>query len=188
MKRFRKKGASSPSTLQKVKASSTTQNDIEVEDRPKRMGPPPRYFLDRGWKRIRLINELARETKTQREIAKEFGCSQSRVRDFKKANYEDIQLVKAAMDDEFRATYTAQKTARVSELEQDVVDCNVLIRQEMQYEEPNIESLARLWRAKQKAVRLIAEELGQIPRAVDLKLDKQVLEYFVQGADLEAMK
>lgn len=161
---------------------SSTRNVPQLE-RAIRSQPHPRHYLERGWKRVRLINELAKETKTQRQLATEFGCSQSTIRDFRKRNIEDIDLVKQAMEDEYRASYTAQKSARIVELEQDVVDCNALIREEMKYEEPDSESITRVMRAKQKALRLIAEELGQIPRSMELSVEQATVKYILEGVD-----
>lgn len=185
----RKKAA----TNTKHKSSKSSQAPIQVDEsqalakilRTRKA----RGYLDRGWIRTRLIIELARNEKTHTHLGKQFGCSTRAVSHFRKRNEQEIAEARQDITDEFVGIWAAQKSARLSELEQDVIDCNSLIRQEMALPEPDTDSLSRLWRAKQKAVRLIAEELGQIPRAMDLKLDQKVLEFVIKGGvDMENMK
>lgn len=135
--------------------------------------------------RTRLIIELAKDEKTQRQLAAQFNVSQSAVAQFKRRNLSEIEDARQRLTDEFVSLWGAMKSARISEYEQDIVNCNALIKEELERAEPDSEVISRHMRSKHRAVRSIAEELGQIPRQMDLKLDGKQLEYIIAGVDMD---
>lgn len=144
-----------------------------------------RGHLERGWMRTRLIIELAKEEKTQRQLASQFDCTQSAIALFKKRHRAEIEEAKDRLTDEFVSLWAAIKSDRIAEYTQDIINCNALIREEMELDEPDSELISRYMRSKHRAIRSIAEELGQIPRSVDLKMDAKQLEYIIAGVDMD---
>lgn len=182
---YTKKPTSKPNQ-QKVEPTSVPNPDIRhgaaadlIENRRKR------GCLERGWMRTRLIIELAKNEKSQDQLAKQFNSTQSGISQFKKRHAAEIEEARGRLMDEFVSLWAAIKSDRIAEYMQDIQDCNALIREEIEMSEPDSELISRHMRSKHRAIRSIAEELGQIPRAMDLKLDGKQLEYIIQGVDLD---
>jgi len=148
-----------------------------------------------------MIRLLA-ERKTQAEVAREFGCSQSTVSDFAKRYADKIAEVAADIENEFAGLWIAEKKNRVSELESQAEMLRQLIHDEVNRPEqtgftadgevletgPDSEKVARLSRRLEGTLRAVAEELGQLPSRVAMVLGDEKGKYTINGVDIEKMK
>lgn len=165
------------------------------------MSAKPRDFLERNVRtRVALIRALAEGRVPTTEIARRFGATESGIRKFAGRHADEIETVKANLEDEFAGLIYARKAARLAEYEQDVETANSEIDQaltgrlaaEVVNEDGVTEVVAdvsdvvaRLWRGKHRALRSIAEELGQLPSRVVVSTDEGAkVRHIVEGVDL----
>ena len=150
--------------------------------------------LSRGHVRYRLIRELASQEKTQRQLAREFGCHPSAITQFKQRHAAEIAQVRADLDNEFAGLWVTRKAERLAEYMADIErigDGTVEVELEGGPEGATITASkvdAALIRAKQAALRAVAEEMGQIPSKVNISVEPVTLRYEVAGVDPEVMK
>lgn len=123
--------------------------------------------LERAYARRRLIIDLAKEEKTQQELAALYGCAQSSISEFKDRNMPAILEARLDLGNEFTGLWIAQKLDRLAELE-------------AMYEDGTISARDR--ETKAMLLRHAAEELGQIPNksTLDVTMDVRVR---IEGVD-----
>jgi hypothetical protein len=122
--------------------------------------------LERAYARRRLIIELAKEEKTQRELAAIYDCSVSSINEFKQRHMPAILDARENLGNEFSGLWIAQKLDRLAELEalfEDTVS-------------------ARDRETKAMLLRHAAEELGQIPNKTTLDVTAEV-KVRIEGLD-----
>jgi hypothetical protein len=122
--------------------------------------------LERAYARRRLIIDLAKEEKTQRELAALYDCSVSSINEFKARHMPAILEARADLGNEFTGLWIAQKLDRLAELEalfEDTVS-------------------ARDRETKAMLLRHAAEELGQIPNKSTLDITAEV-KVRIEGLD-----
>lgn len=122
--------------------------------------------LERAYARRRLILDLAREEKTQEQLAALYECSQSSISEFKARHMAAILEARENLNNEFAGLWIAQKLDRLAELEalfEDTVS-------------------ARDRETKAMLLRHAAEELGQIPNKTTLDITAEV-KVRIEGLD-----
>ena len=141
-------------------------------------GAPSRaYPLERGWVKWRLIRDLATGTKTQTELADEFGVTASAISTFKSRHKTSIAEQAADLENEFAALWIAQKGARLAELQSDVEDLS-------EAADSNNEGYTDLLKVKHAALNQAAKELGQIPSTAGVSVQTQQAVFRIEGVDL----
>lgn len=139
----------------------------------------PRVGVLRGPKRIRLINDLALDANSERELATRYGVSQPSIHEFRQRHADQILLARSTIEDYFGALWIADKVSRLAELEDDVEQINDLL------DNASIEDRSKLYLAKHRALRNAAEELGQLaPRQVSAQVS---VRYEIVGVNMDAL-
>jgi hypothetical protein len=111
-----------------------------------------------AWRKRRLIMELARGEKTQKQLGAENGVAQSSISEFASRHVDEIEEARHQLAEEFDGVWIAQKLNR-------------LIEMEALYEN----GVAPRERETRLAVlRAAAEELGQIPNRTTINLEQPV--------------
>lgn len=134
----------------------------------------------RGPIRVRLIHDLALDACTERALASEYGVSQPTIHEFKDRHRHQILLARDNIEDRLSGLWITDKLNRLAELEDDVEQINMALATVGPTDRP------RLYLAKHRALRLAAEELGQLaPRKVDATVS---VRYEVVGVDMAALE
>lgn len=178
----------------------------EKEERAGRV----RFVLSRPYTRVQLQRELALGQKTQSELAAEYGVTQSAISQFQQRWRVQIQRYREDMTDEFAGLWAAKKTARVAAYQDAVellddqiealetgrmVDADSL-RSLLDGEHPDgpimltadtSDVLARLLKARDRALRSIAEELGQLPSRVQVTVAGEKATLRLEGVDVDKL-
>jgi hypothetical protein len=121
----------------------------------------------RGWQRVALLRDLALAEMTVREIAVKYGRSESTMYSWKVNHAAEIDAIRADAANEFAGLWVAQKVNRVAEYQADIED-----------EDTDVQ-------VKHRALRAVAEELGQLTTKQEIQAS---VVYQVEGVDPEAMK
>lgn len=111
---------------------------------------------------VRLIRDLAKGEHRDAELARRYGVTRPSILEFKRRHKERIDQQRQHIDDAFASIEFADQTARVAELSSDVADIAALLADPKQAARVGV-GLAEMLRAKQGALRAIAEERGQLP-------------------------
>ena len=144
----------------------------ELSPRPARGETARKGHLDRGWVRHRLIREFALGEKTGKELAEQYGVSQTSMSAFKKRNALEIEEVRNNLADEFAGVWVAEKRARIQEYQQ-------AAEKMADGRSPrNAEVLVTILKA-------VAEELGQLPARTQVQVNTQNVTYEIVGIDPE---
>lgn len=135
----------------------------------------PAGKLERPGIRRRLIHELAREEKTQAQLAREYGCDRSSITLFKQRHEQRILEVAADIENEFAGLWVAQKVSRLDEMQNiyDGIDSGEL---------EDLDSV----KTRIDILRKVAEELGQIPNRSTVRVEGGVKIELV-GVDPDAL-
>lgn len=157
------------------------------------MSSRPRDFLDRGHVRIALQRDLATGGQTHEALAAKYGATKSGITSFAKRYSAVIAEIAADLDNQFAGLWAANKERRIASYQADVelveseVD-RVLAEREATMAKAKdaggevdedgelldaqltvATDLGRLNRIKHRALRSIAEELGQLPTRMVVK-------------------
>lgn len=138
----------------------------EPEQAPERRGRNVGK-LERAYVRRRLITELAKEEKTQRELAALYDCAPSAIAQFKERHLPAILETRENLGNEFAGLWIAQKLDRLAEMIE-------------LYEDTSLSSRDR--ETKLAVLRHAAEELGQIPNKTTLDITAEV-KVRIEGLD-----
>lgn len=133
----------------------------------------PSGGLTRGWRKVFVIRELAKEEKTRAEISREFGVTAQAVTAFATAHAAEIASVKADIASEWAGLWVADKAKRLAEYQSDI--------------EKITEDLAdttddKLLRVKVAIMRQVAEETGQLKNQIEVG---GTISYVVRGINPE---
>ncbi len=127
----------------------------------------------RGYKKQKLIRELALSGKTQQELADDYGVSQQAISYLSKRNAEEITKIQDDASDNFAGLWISDKHNRIAEYQQMVEDINDMPN-------PTVKDLS----LKARILRLVAEECGGLSETTNVNLT----EYRISNVDLEDMK
>lgn len=168
-----------------------------------------RYVLSRPYTRVQLQRELALGEKTQSELAAQYGVVQSAISQFAQRWRVQIQRYREDMTDEFAGLWAAKKSARVASYQDAIellddqiealgegrmVDADSL-RSLLDGERPaggliiadTSDTLSRLLKAKDRALRSIAEELGQLPSRIQVTVAGEKATLRLEGVDTDKL-
>lgn len=121
--------------------------------------------------RMRLKRELADGSKTQRDLAGEYNVSQPAICKFAERHAEEIEDLRRNADDEFAGILFAKKVRRLEAYSDDAQDDEI----------PYVD--------RHRALRSIADELGEIPNRVHVQSDNRVeIIYKMTNANDEDMQ
>lgn len=131
----------------------------------------------RGWRKQQMLRDLAEAKLSQLDIARRYGVSQARVSQVANhpPNKQVIEEIRADIHNKFAGMWIAQKEARVAEY---------LAMVEQLDGDPD----PAVVRARQAALRNVAEELAQLPNRVTVQHERKTVNYTVDGADPEDLK
>lgn len=116
--------------------------------------------LERGWVKYRLIADLAAMEHTQVELAAKYGCAQSSISEFATRHAVEIDDKKRALADELHGLWIANKADRLAEYQQTVEDIETFIESTDMSDKEAREAVG----IKLRALRAVADELGQVPQ------------------------
>lgn len=171
---------------------------------------PIRFKLEPAHIKQRLIRELAEQKKTQAVLAKEYGVSHPSIVSFKQRHKRRIEAVRADLENEFAGLWIADKSARVAHYEatieqldaqifralEGLTDRESIVAQLMSgtaVEDIDVagdisDTLTRLMKEKARALRAVAEELGQLPSRVQVNLGAGTSATLkLEGVDLDKL-
>lgn len=171
---------------------------------------PLRFKLEPAHIKQKLIRELAEQKKTQAVLAREYGVSHPSIVSFKQRHKRRIEAVREDLENEFAGLWIADKSARVAHYEttleqldaqifralDGLVDRDSIVeqlRQGVAVEDIEIgvdvsETLVRLMKEKARALRSVAEELGQLPSRVQVNLGAGTSATLkLEGVDLDKL-
>lgn len=139
----------------------------ELDPRPKGR-PAVKGHLDRGWVKHRLIRDFALGEKTGKELAEQYGVSQTSISAFKRRHALEIEEVRNNLADEYAGVWVAQKLARIQEYQ-------VAAEKMANGTSPrNQEVLVSILKA-------VAEELGQLPARQQINISNEQVTYEIVG-------
>ena len=176
-----------------------TEPSNELATQPRR---PPRFALEQGHVRWKLIQELGQGELTVGTLATRYGVTPSAISQFRDRHAEQIADVKADIENEFAGLWIAQKTARLAEYAADVEMINEVVqttlnadlsteaRAELEAAGVEVGKIdAALVAAKHRALRAVAEELGHLPTKVQMQVEATTrVHYTVSGMDPEDLR
>jgi hypothetical protein len=172
---------------------------------------PGERVLERGHVKLALQRELAEGNLSPAKLAQKYGVSREGVRDFAKRYAAVIEEIRADLTNEFAGLWVADKKRRVAAYQQDIdlVDAEtervLAARDEHREmlssggdggggfdEDGEIEAevgvatdLGRLSRIKHRALRAVAEELGQLPTRALLRIEDDGAGHSYVGVDID---
>lgn len=136
--------------------------------------------LERGWVKIRLLQELAAEEKTQRMLAQEFSCAASSIAEFKERHLDEIATIRRDMANELRGLWIAEKINRLAEYQQDVEDLNAMLENT---------PLPDAMRLKMLNLKAVAEEMGHLPAKTAINVEGASVVYRISpSVDLDQLQ
>lgn len=160
------------------------------------MSDRPRDFLDRGQTRILLQRDLATEQLTREELAQKYGATKSGITSFAKKYATVIAEIRADLSNRYAGMWIADKDRRVAAYQADVdlvdEETERVLRERdaaiaratggvLEADEDGelfdaqisaATDLGRLSRIKHRALRSVAEELGQLPTRMLVKAEE----------------
>jgi hypothetical protein len=128
--------------------------------------------LERGWVKHRLIRDFALAEKTQKELAAQYGVSETSISAFKRRHAFEIEEVRNNLADEYAGVWVAQKMERIREYQ------NAAEKMADGSSPRNQEVLVSILKA-------VAEELGQLPARTQVNVSNQQVTYEIVGIDAD---
>lgn len=151
-------------------AMQGTGGEVALTPRRSDGRPAGKNHLERGWVKHRLIRDFALGEKTGKQMAEEYGVSQTSISAFKRRNAMEIEEVRNNLADEYAGVWVAQKMARIQEYQQ------AAEKMAKGASPRNQEVLVTILKA-------VAEELGQLPARTQVQVNSQQVTYQVVGID-----
>lgn len=165
---------------------------MSAEDDP--FADPPQWEprrslpLERGWIRPKLIRELAEGTKTQEQLAQEYGTSRVSIANFKKRHLTAIEQQKADFENEFAALWIANKAARLAVLQDDVEALTEQFDLDGNAFHEDKKAALDAVKTRHAALLQAAKELGQLPSAAGVQVETKRVTFMIPGVDLEQLR
>jgi predicted transcriptional regulator len=132
----------------------------------------------RGHLARQLCRDLAVGNVSQSQLAEKYGVGPSAISYHAKKNAEEIAAIKADIENEFAGMWIAQKQSRVAEYQSDAERINTAL-------DKSDELDPKLLRAKNAALKAAAEEMGQLSAKVQVQVQTQQVDYWIDGCDLD---
>lgn len=132
--------------------------------------PRQKQNLEAPWTKVKLISELARGTKTQQQLATEYGVGRSAVSMFKQRHLTAIEIKRENLAAEFDDLWIASKAQRLATLQE------AAERLAAKPDARSAEVLAKL-------LKDAAEELGDLPTRAGVQINTANVTYEVVGID-----
>lgn len=165
-------------------------------------------FLERdAYNRVSLIHDLAEGTLTNRALATKYGAeSVGTISQFKAKHKAEIEQAREAIGNKLASLLIADKQWRLAQYQDTVGHANdevalVLARRVVfGTEDADGEdaedgalvadvsgALARLWRARDRALRSASEELGQLPTRTTVQITPVTIRHIVEGVNIDKL-
>jgi hypothetical protein len=132
----------------------------------------------RGHLARNLCRDLAIGNMTQSQLAEKYGVTQPCISYNLRLRAEEIAAIKADIENEFAGMWIAQKQSRVAEYQSDAERINTAL-------DKSDELDPKLLRAKNAALKAAAEEMGQLSAKVQVQVQTQQVDYWIDGCDLD---
>jgi hypothetical protein len=150
--------------------SGTEQAAKELS--PRTSAPARKNHLERGWVKHRLLRDMALGEKTGRQLADQYGVSQTSISNFRKRHGLEIEEVRNNLADEYAGVWVADKLKRIQEYQQ------AAEKMANGTSPRNQEVLVSILKA-------VAEELGQLPARTQVSVSSETTVYQVVGVSVD---
>lgn len=127
-----------------------------------------------------LLHELAENELTQRVLARKYGISQARVSQLGTQYADEVEDMRADLEDEYAGLWLAQKAERVKAY----MRLAEMLEEDLQVSGLESSFINQL----QKVYKNIAEEMGQLPARVIVTQTGPKADYTVGGVDPRELK
>ncbi len=164
---------------------STESDPFEA---PPQWEPRRSLPLERGWIRPKLIRELAEGTKTQEQLAEEYGTTRVSIANFKKRHLTAIEEQKRDFENEFAALWIANKAARLAVLQDDVEQLTEQFALDGDAFHEDKKAALQAVQIRHAAMHQAAKELGQIPSAAGVQVETKRVTFVIPGVDLDQLR
>lgn len=134
-------------------------------------GRTNRYPLSRGHIKIDLIRKLATMEHTDTELAEQYGVAIRSIGRFRERNIDEIVAVRGQLHDQFAGLWVVDKARRVAELQADIEQLSELAALDGGEASDMVPDFLRL---KHAALRGVAEEMGQLPARMSIKVEGSI--------------
>lgn len=135
-------------------------------------GRTDRFPLSRGHVKLDLIRKLATMEHTDTELAEQYGVAVRSIGRFRDRNMEEIVAVRAQLHDQFAGLWVVDKAKRVAELQADIEQLSELAA--MDGADDASDAIPEYMRLKHSALRSVAEEMGQLPARMSIKVEGSI--------------
>lgn len=161
------------------KKTGTTSNTSQASSASD--GYRTRKVIMRGHKLQQALRLLAQGDMSHEKIAERFGVTRRRISQINAEHRERVEEIRADIENEFAGLWVADKKNRVAEYQEDLDAIN-----EKLATFKNLNEDAQSWiRLRDKLMRAVSEELGQIPNKMSVKSDNKHVRYTLEGVDPE---
>lgn len=151
---------------------SGTEASKELEPRRSDGAVARKGHLERGWVAHRLIRDFALGEKNQKELAEQYGVSQTSISQFKKRHALEIEDVRNNLADQYAGVWVARKIDRIREYQ-------VAAEKMAAGHSPrNQEVLVSILKA-------VAEELGDLPARTQVNISNENVTYEIVGVSVD---
>jgi transposase-like protein len=138
-----------------------------------------RYHLENGHVRVALIRALAEGKVRRATLARQLDVTAQAILYFARRHEAEIKEVRENFESEFAGLWVAAKRNRVAAYEdeinrlQDMID--TIMTESASYRlVPDPEALTKLYKARDRAIRSVAEELGALPQRIQMQITEPV--------------
>jgi hypothetical protein len=139
----------------------------------------------RGHVRLSLARDLAAMTSTQTELAAKYHVTQGAIAQFIDREQELIIAIRADMGNELAGLWVADKAKRIAEYERDVEQLNGALGDADGAD--GAPPAPDLLSVKHRALRAVAEELGQLPARMTVKVEGEI-RTVIEGIDIADLR
>jgi transcriptional regulator with XRE-family HTH domain len=126
--------------------------------------------LERGWVKHRLVRDFALGEKNQKELAEQYGVSQTSISQFKKRHALEIEEVRNNLADQYAGVWVARKLDRIREYQNAA-------------EKMASGESARSQEVLVSILKAVAEELGDLPARQQINISQENVTYEIVGID-----
>lgn len=173
------------------------------------MSNRPRKFLEDDVRvRHALIRDIVDAKMNTRALCDKYGCTADGLASFKRRHRDTIETVKANLENKLAGLWIADKWQRVASYQTtvEIADDEIAKAREgrlstlgrvrgdddVEYQVELVTDISdvigRLERARHRALRSAAEELGQLPSRVALMFDDaKKVKHLIEGVDLDKL-
>jgi hypothetical protein len=116
--------------------------------------------LERGWRRWRLITQLAEGEIGRTTLAKQYGVSPQAITRFARRHIADIDAAQQTIEDEMSTLWVSKRYNRIAEYQQIVEDVTTRLDRAADISDKDMRDLLKI---KANVLHTVADELGQLP-------------------------